>query len=339
MGDFADAAIDGIIAAFPGHQPGTRPIHAPGITATGWFEGSPVAPIYTDAAHFDGSQVPVTVRFSNGTGYPREPDTAPVVRGMAIRFHLGEVTTDEYGLRHGTIETDMVCMGIPVFFLKTRDMFLELTRAAVPKPVPVKSGWRKLQDMVLLRTPLRPLEPGDAEMTDFANRYPPARLAVIMSNNPFVPESYATCTYRPVHAFVLRKGEESRCARFAWEPVAGVRSASTDAHPNFLRRELRDRLAVEPAEFVLRMQTAEQGDDTADPTREWTKASRKRVLMGHLWIDAIAPDQLAAEKQVYDPTKLVDGIEVSDDEILAVRGGVYKRSWERRLAAGPVVLG
>ena len=75
MGDFADAAIDGIIAAFPGHQPGTRPIHAPGITATGWFEGSPVAPIYTDAAHFAGARGPghrqVLQRYglSPGTGY------------------------------------------------------------------------------------------------------------------------------------------------------------------------------------------------------------------------------------------------------------------------------
>ncbi len=338
MGDFADAAIDGIIAAFPGHDPGTRPIHAPGITATGWFEASPVAPIYTDAAHFDGSKVPVTVRFSNGTGYPREPDTAPVVRGMSVRFHMGDVTPDEYGLLHGTIETDMVCMGIPVFFIRTADMFLELTRAAVPNPVPVKPLWRKVQDAFFLRTPLRPPKPGEKEMTDFANRYPPARLAVIMNNNPFVPESYTTCTYRPVHAFVLTQGEERRYARFAWEPVAGVRSASADVQPNFLRRELRDRLAAGPAEFVLRMQTAEQGDDTADPTREWTKASRKRVLMGHLWVDAIAADQLAAERQVYDPTSLVPGIEVSDDEILRVRSEVYKRSWERRTDAGPVAL-
>jgi catalase len=336
--DFDDAAIDGIIAAFPGHEPGTRPIHAPGITATGFFEASPVAPIYTDAAHFAGAQVPVTVRFSNGTGYPREPDTSPVVRGMSVRFHLGKVTTDEYGLPHGEIETDMVCMGIAAFFVKTVDMFLELTRAALPKPVPVKPRWRIAQDAFLLRTPLRPLKPGDTEMTEFANRYPPARLSVIMNNNPFVPESYATCTYRPVHAFVLNRGDESRCARFAWEPVAGVRSASADEQPNFLRRELRDRLAKGPAEFVLRMQTAEQGDDTSDPTREWTKASRKRVLMGHLWVKDIVPDQLAAEEQVYDPTRLVSGIEVSDDEILRVRSEVYKRSWQRRLAAGPVAL-
>ncbi len=60
--------------------------------------------------------------------------------------------------------------------------------------------------------------------------------------------------------------------------------------------------------------------------------------MGHLWIDAVDPDQVAGEARLYDPTNLVPGIEVSDDEILAVRGGVYRRSRERRMAAGSVVL-
>jgi catalase len=263
----------------------------------------------------------------------------PVVRGMAVRFHLGDVTTDGHGVLHGSVETDMVCMGLPVFFIKTVDRFLELTRAAAPVPVPVKPLWRKVQEAILLRTPLRPLEPGDAGMTEFANRYPPARLSVIMSNNPFVPQSYATCTYRPVHAFVLRAGPETRWVRFTWEPVAGVRSAAPDAQGDFLHRELRERLARGPAEFVLRMAVAEQGDDTSDPTREWTKASRKRVIMGHLWLDAVAPDQLrAGEARVFDPTRLVPGVEVSDDEILRVRGKVYRRSHERRVAEGLVVL-
>jgi len=153
VADFADAAIDGIIGAFPGHLRGTRPIHAPAVTVTGWFEASSVARRYTDAAHFTGAPVPVTARLSNGTGYPREPDSAPVVRGMAMRFHLGEVTTDEHGVLHGTVETDMVCMGIPAFFIKTSDKFLDLTDAAVPRPVPANTLWRRVKEAVLLRTP------------------------------------------------------------------------------------------------------------------------------------------------------------------------------------------
>ena len=84
----AKQLVDAIIADFPNHDPGTRPIHTIGISAVGHFEPLNVAPDYCTAEHFNCKQLPVTVRFSNGAGSRIERDGWSDVRGMATRFHL-----------------------------------------------------------------------------------------------------------------------------------------------------------------------------------------------------------------------------------------------------------
>ncbi len=106
--------------------------------------------------------------------------------------------------------------------------------------------------------------------------------------------------------------------------------SEVDPEGDFLKEELRERLARGPADFVLRMQVAEQGDDTSDPTRAWPE-SRPRLVMGHLRVDAVVRDQLHGNERLgFDPTRLVPGIELSDDPILRARSDVYRRSAERR---------
>ena len=320
----ADPIIDAIKAAAPSHTPGTRPIHAPGIGVTGWFQASDVAPAYTDAEHFTGGRVPVTVRFSNGTGSMETPDSEPLVRGMAVRFHLANDVCD------------MVTMTLPVFFTPTMEAFREFVAAVKPVPVPVTPWWRKLLNLLRLQPePTRPLRPGDPGAIEFANRYPPTRRAVVALTALAVPQSYVTCSYHAVHAFVLRAGDRRTAVRFRWEPVAGVRPAPDGTTGNYLQEELRARLGRGPAEFVLRMQVAEQGDDTSDPTTPWPE-TRRRVVMGHLRVDSVAADQVAgSERMTFDPTRLVPGIEVSDDPTLVARHEVYRRSFDRRLASPP----
>ena len=60
-----------------------RPVHAIGISATGFFEASDVARDYCIAEHFQGDRVPVIVRFSNGSGCAVVHDGWSDVRGMA----------------------------------------------------------------------------------------------------------------------------------------------------------------------------------------------------------------------------------------------------------------
>ena len=68
-----------------------RPVHTIGIAATGFFMAAPVAKTYCIAQHFQNAeaQIPVTVRFSNGSGWAVPHDGWSDVRGMATRFKLG----------------------------------------------------------------------------------------------------------------------------------------------------------------------------------------------------------------------------------------------------------
>ena len=304
---------------------------------TGWFQASAVAADHSAAEHFSGRRIPVTVRFSNGTGVSDEVDSTRTVRGMAVRFHLGEVTADAAGVHSSTVTTDLVSMTLPVFFTKTVDAFLDLTASAVPKPEKPRTWWRNLQGRIdrlvgLLRLLPAPdgATPADRAVVAFADRHPPARLGIAGSTLLVVPESYATCCYHAVHAFRLTAGDRVTSVRFHWEPVAGVRPAPPGTSGNFLHEELAQRLQRCAAEFVLRVQVAEAGDDTTDPTSPWSQA-RRRVVMGHLHLDAVVADQeLGGEALHFDPTRMVPGIDISDDEVLAARHEVYGRSADRR---------
>lgn len=72
-----------------------RYVHAKGVVSQGSFKASPAAAAISRAPHFNGREVPITVRFSDGapnTGVAdNSPDAAP--RGMAIRFAVGKGLT------------------------------------------------------------------------------------------------------------------------------------------------------------------------------------------------------------------------------------------------------
>jgi catalase len=53
--------------------------------------------------------------------------------------------------------------------------------------------------------------------------------------------------------------------------------------------------------------------------------------LGRLQIDSVSPTSAADERRlIFDPTKLTDGIELSDDPIPAARSAAYSISYERR---------
>src|SRR6476620_9504213 len=110
--------------------------------------------------------------------------------------------------------------------------------------------------------------------------------------------------------------------------------------PSYLFEELEERLRKAPVVFNLVLQLAEEGDPTDDPTAPWPE-DRSRVPIGRL--ELVRPttvEEIGDPVMLHDPTRLTDGIEPSDDPVLAVRLGVYEVSvahrtggWKGRLAA------
>ncbi len=77
--------IDALNRVFGKQQLGVRAVHAKGINLIGEFRPSDSASAVSKAPHLQKTSVPVTVRFSDFTGFPTIADTDKLAspRGMA----------------------------------------------------------------------------------------------------------------------------------------------------------------------------------------------------------------------------------------------------------------
>lgn len=325
--DIAQQLVDAVIADFPDHAPGTRPVHTVGIGVTGYFKGSKIAPAYCTAEHFRGQDVPVTVRFSNGSGSPVERDGWSDVRGMATRFHLADGAA-----------TDLVAMTLREFFSPTVADFLAFAKQSEMKPAFPESPWAKIWDMIRLKPPMPDPYPGQTQIgaagaLNYANHHRSAQLATFEAAVIGAPTSYVRATYNAVHTFVITAPDHTRrYVRFFWQPAAGVRLTDPTAPPvdKYLHKELRDRLQNWSAQFLLLMAVGETGDAFDDPTVPWP-IHRLRINMGTITLQAVAADQdKDCEKISFNPCRLVPGIDLSDDPILACRKDAYEVSRKMR---------
>lgn len=326
--------VENIVEALdvPGGSTERRPVHTIGIGATGYFEPSPIAQEFCIAEHFQprpkSGNVPVDVRFSNGRGLVKEHDGWSDVRGMAVRFHLGNGHS-----------TDLVAMTLPVFFAPTPETFLAFARHARPQPCQRETPWQKIKDYLRLQLPMPDPYPGQTERPDegaiaFADKHAWAQAAVLKASVIGAPVSYVRAVYHAVHTFVVTgRNDEKRWVRFSWAPIAGVLHTDPSKPPvdRYLKEDLKKRLANGGKErFTLSMQIGETGDDFDDSTREWPP-HRKRVMMGTLTLDHVPEDQEAhSEKLSFNPCHLTRGIEPSGDPVLRIRKDIYEFSSNRR---------
>ncbi len=83
-------------------------------SATGFFTPAPVASRFCIAPHFQdaSAEVPVIIRFSNGSGCAVVHDGWSDVRGMATRFDLGPEGA-----------TDLIAMNLSEFFTPMPETF------------------------------------------------------------------------------------------------------------------------------------------------------------------------------------------------------------------------
>jgi catalase len=149
-----------------------------------------------------------------------------------------------------------------------------------------------------------------------------------------VPESYATTAYNSLHAFRwIDAGGGARFVRYRFEPEAGEHSLSDEDAKARGRDYLQeDIVARGESAFRLLVTIAADGDEVDDPTVAWPD-DRERVEVGRLVLTG--PDterERGDDVLVFDPTRVIDGIELSDDPILRFRSLAYSESVARRTA-------
>jgi catalase len=254
-----------------------------------------------------GEPVRATVRFSNGSGDPSTPDgDRRDGRGMATKFYLPDGGT-----------TDVVALTLPCFFVRTPEDFIEFAYARLPD---AETG-----------------EPDMGKVGGFVQAHPETAAAlqhILPSLTP--PRSYATCAYNSIHSFrLIANGGEGRFARYRWVPEAGVEALPEEeidgAAPEYLQDDIRERLAAGPVRFTLVARLAADGDAVDDPTVPWPEGEREEVDLGTLELTGLDTErETGGDVLVFDPMRVTDGIEPSDDQILHVRRPAYAVSVERR---------
>lgn len=284
-------------------HPGYRANHAKGIVVEGSFTASSEAATLSKSPLFTGAKLPITVRFSDAGGIPDLHDAAPAANphGMAIKFHLPSGG-----------ESDIVVNSLKFFPMATPEDFRDLQLAAA-------SGL--------------PGSPKSAQLDAFLASHPSVEKANATLGTP---DSFADEQYYGVNAFVfINKAGQKQSFRYIIAPERVVHLSQAEAgkqSPNCLMDDLPVRLAKRPVTFHIKAQLAAAGDSTKDPTQAWPD-DRKVVDLGVLTIDKTVADSAAAQKKLLSlPGRLTDGIEPSDDPLIAARDGSYAVSFGRRSA-------
>ena len=283
-----------------GVHPGFRAFHAKGIVVEGTFKASADAAQLSRATLFNGNSIPVTARFSDGSGMPSIPDGSPAMpRGIAIKYHLP-----------GGTDTDMVTNSFKFFPVGTGEDFRDLLQAIVASP---------------------PDAPKPTKLEQFFAGHPNAPKAL---GTLAVPDSFAHEEYHGIDAFVfVNKNGQRQAVRYLVVPENVVHITPEQAakqSPDFLFDDLTKRIAREPAVFHLKAQLAEPADQTRDASQPWPD-DRKVVDLGVLTLTKVVPDSQEAERKLlFVPTRLTAGIELSDDPLPTVRAAAYAVSFGRR---------
>jgi catalase len=246
----------------------------------------------------------VVVRFSNGGGFDAD-DRANGVRGMAVKF-----------LADGRAVADLAAANTLTFPSRSPEGFIAVVELL-----------SKLQGGLLGKVQAVP------KFLALVVKYPETR-KVLLGPKAKPPASFATARYNGLNAFVLVDDDgRRRPFRYRLEPESGEVSLGDDQARtlprDFLIGELDQRLAQGPVVFNLAFQFAESGDSTSDPTIAWPER-RRPTQAGQIIITGQSTDEDHWQQQVFDPTRVASGVELSDDPILEFRAHAYAESARRR---------
>ena len=296
----------GAMVDIAGEHAGRRAAHAKGTWAEGTFTATPEAAALSTVPHLSGEEIPALVRFSKASGKPEVHDGARDGGGMATKLRPP-----------GGEEWDIVATGTPVFVTRTPEDFLELLRLRKPD---AETG-----------------QPDMEALGRFLGEHPEAQLSIQSTMGTEPPASFLKVRYFSPHAFKLTGADGTETwVKWRWRPAGGEeeRLPDDDARArgrDYLREDLAARLRERHATMELEFQLAGEGDSTTDPTQLW---EGEPMLAARLELTGVVDDpERDGRIDVFDPNRLPEGIEPSDDPILAMRSKAYSvsayRRWDR----------
>ena len=304
-GDLHEQLVEAANALYGVHA-GHRALHAKATWVRGTFIANEEGTRLSRAGHMSGEPIEALVRFSNASGDPEANDAARDGRGMAVK------------LRWDGGETDILTTTVPTFATRTPEDFLTLLQLRKPDP---ETG-----------------QPDMEKLGAFLAKHPEVQPAIqaVLTKEPL--RSFATACYFSPHFFALVDADgEKTWVRWRFTPEAGAHRIPDDEARalgrDYLHEDLAKRLSSGVVGFAFDLQIA--GDDVRldDPTQEWPDDS-ELVNAGRLELTEIADDpEHDGHIDVFDPNRIVDGVELSDDPVLRARREAYSVSahkrWER----------
>jgi catalase len=203
-------------------------------------------------------------------------------------------------------KTDIACQNWPVFPAATPEGFLGLLRAQAEGP--------EATDRFLADNP---------DIADAAGK-------IATAGDP--PRSWSTMVFNSLNAYrLVNAAGEGQFVRWRLAPEAGEHSLPVEERATADNDYLMTGVFREvPVRYRLLAQLAHDDDQTTDASKAWPD-DREWVDMG--LVEATGPDperERDGDILVNDPTRVTDGIELSDDPILHIRTYVYGESVRRR---------
>lgn len=294
-----------------------RVVHARGTGAFGVFEPTTDLHDLTVAKVFQpGTKTPVFVRFSTVMGYRGSPEQARDPRGFAVKFYTSQGNWDIVGINW------------PIFFIRDAIKFPDFVHANKPSAVTGVA---------------------DANLAfDFFAHTPEAtNMLTHLYTVEGMPDSYRHMDGYGVHAFKFINADGvTHYVKFTWKSLQGVHGlepkqiAGSIANDwNLTTNDLYG--AIKKGDFPkwdLYVQVLTPGElgkfdfDPLDDTKVWTGVAERKI--GTMTLNRI-PDNYfeSTEESAFAPSRLVPGIEASEDRMLQGRLFAYADTQMYRLGA------
>jgi catalase len=300
---------DRIVAALGnrgGDPRGHRRNHSKGVCFTGSFQASGEGTAYSTAPMLKEGSYPVIGRFAIAVGDPNASDLMGRVESMAIRVTAPDGQQWRSGMNNS-----------PVFVVSTPAEFYALTKTQEINP---KTG-----------------KPHPEATAQFFATHPKSQAFADWAKSAPWTGSWANVTYNSLNAFRFVDAEgNTHLVRWSMVPTVPAipvsRATLATEGPDFLARDLVQRIAQGPLTWDLVVTLAAPADPSDDATIAWP-ADRPRLSLGKLVIDRTQDEADGPCRDYnYDPTILPTGIAISDDPLLPARSATYAKSFDLRTA-------